>query len=54
MLEVYEASLRWKGIDRAVEVLASDGAPLLGMTLLQGTDVHLHVEEGGLVSIVPF
>jgi hypothetical protein len=38
---------------RAVEILAMDGAPLIGMTLLDGFDVRLQVTDGGLVSIEP-
>jgi clan AA aspartic protease len=51
MLEVYECNLLWDGAERNVEVLAMDGAPLIGMTLLDGSDVHLQVAEGGLVTI---
>jgi clan AA aspartic protease len=53
MLEVYEATLIWDGAPRDVEVLAKEGSPLIGMTLLDGFDVHLQVTEGGLVTIVP-
>ena len=34
VLDVYEGTLVWDGATRAVEVLAADGTPLLGMTLL--------------------
>jgi predicted aspartyl protease len=53
MLDVYEASLLWDGVERAVEVLAMEGAPLIGMALLNGFDVRLQVAEGGLVTIEP-
>ena len=53
MLEVYEATLVWGGVERQVEVLAITSAPLIGMTLLEGYDVHLQVAEGGLVTIEP-
>jgi clan AA aspartic protease len=51
ILRVYEAILAWDGAERAVEVLGLEGAPLLGMTLLNGCDVHLQVAEGGSVTI---
>lgn len=51
MLEVYECYLLWDGAERDVELLAMDGPPLIGMTLLDGSDVHLQVTEGGLVTI---
>jgi clan AA aspartic protease len=53
MLDVYEADLLWDGVERTVEVLAMDGAPLIGMALLTGFDVRLQVAEGGLVTIEP-
>jgi clan AA aspartic protease len=51
MLDVYEAVLVWNGQERAVEVLAMEGAALLGMLALNGSDVRLQVTEGGLVTI---
>jgi clan AA aspartic protease len=53
ILDVYAITLTWDDTARDVEVLAKDGAPLIGMTLLDGYDVHLHVTEGGLVTITP-
>jgi clan AA aspartic protease len=53
ILDVYEATLIWDGVPRDVEVLAKDGAPLIGMALLDGSDVRLQVTEGGLVTIQP-
>ena len=53
MLEVYEATLLWDGAERQVEVMAVSSAPLVGMTLLEGSDVRLQVAEGGLVTIEP-
>ena len=34
-------------------VLAADGTPLIGMSLLRGTRVTVEVEDGGLVTIEP-
>jgi hypothetical protein len=36
-----------------VEVLAMDGAPLIGMTLLEESGVRFQGRDGGLVSIEP-
>ena len=51
MLEVYIATLLWDGEERKVEVLAIEGTPLIGMTLLDGYDVLLEVIEGGNITI---
>jgi clan AA aspartic protease len=51
MVDVYLATLLWEGGERTVEVLGTAGPPLLGMTLLDGCDVHLRVVDGGLVVI---
>lgn len=53
LLEVYQAALLWGGEERTVEVLALEGAPLIGMTLLETSDVRFQGSEGGLVSIEP-
>jgi clan AA aspartic protease len=53
MLDVHIGTLLWDGEEREVEVLGMAGAPLLGMTLLEGSDVHLQVADGGLVTIEP-
>ncbi len=53
LLEVYRAALIWDGEERAVEVLALEGAPLIGMTLLEESDVRFQGREGGFVSIEP-
>jgi clan AA aspartic protease len=53
LLDVYEATVMWDGVPRAIELLAKEGAPLIGMTLLDGSDVRLQVTEGGPVTIEP-
>lgn len=53
MLALYELTVLWDTIRRNVEVLAMDGAPLIGMTLLDGCDVYLQVADGGAVTIEP-
>lgn len=44
-------TLFWDGQERQVEVLAVEGPPLLGMTLIDGHDLRLQAVEGGLVTI---
>ncbi|MGI4790621.1 MAG: clan AA aspartic protease [Janthinobacterium lividum] len=53
LLEVYQATLLWNGEEREVEVLALEGEPLIGMTLLEDSDVRFQGNEGGIVSIKP-
>lgn len=53
ILEVYQSALLWNGGEHDVEILAMDGAPLIGMTLLEDSDVRFQGNEGGLVSIGP-
>jgi clan AA aspartic protease len=55
MLEVYEATLLWDGDQRQVEALALPSAPLIGMTQLEGSDVHLQIAQSGdgVVTIEP-
>ncbi len=53
ILDVYEAALLWDGSERLVEVLAMNGAPLLGMALLDGSDLQMGVADGGLLTFTP-
>jgi clan AA aspartic protease len=50
-LAVYRAGVLWDGEPREVQVLASEGAPLVGMSLLYGHEVRIGVVEGGSVVI---
>lgn len=50
-LEVHRARVVWMGEARDVEVLASEGDALVGMSLLHGHEVQLRVVEGGSVVI---
>lgn len=54
MLEVCEDTLLWHDIERNVEALSMEGAPLIGMSLLDGFEVCLLVRDGGLVRIKAF
>lgn len=51
LLEVYQLTLFWDGAGRAVEALALEGAPLIGMTLLEKSAARFQGRDGGLVSI---
>ncbi len=48
---VYSLALEWQGDERAVEVLALPGHPLLGMMLLDESHLHIEGAEGGEVVI---
>lgn len=50
-LRQYQATVVWDGQERDVLALATDGVPLIGMALLYGNDVFLHVVDGGHVTI---
>ncbi|MGI4791360.1 MAG: hypothetical protein ACRYFS_21235 [Janthinobacterium lividum] len=49
--ETYTASVIWDGIEKTVLVLASEGGPLVGMSLLYGYRVIMDVVDGGVVTI---
>jgi clan AA aspartic protease len=50
-LAVYKVTVIWDNQARDVLALAADGGPLLGMSLLYGSVVTLHIVDGGLVTI---
>jgi clan AA aspartic protease len=51
VFDVYVAAVDWDGQPRSVEVEAADSQPLLGMALMQGSDLHMQVLPGGSVAI---
>ena len=51
--ETYTATVVWDGAEKSVLVLASDGGPLVGMSLLYGYRVIMDVVDGGTVTIEP-
>ena len=53
ILQVYEATILWDGQPRLVQVLATDGNAVLGMSLLYGYRVIMNVVDGGIVTIEP-
>jgi clan AA aspartic protease len=52
-VEYYSATIIWNGRRRIVEVLMTDGDPLLGTSLLRGQTLHVDFVPGGAVSIRP-
>ncbi len=50
LLDVYRAVVLWDGSERDIDVLAMGSEPLIGMSLLDGSDVRLQVTDGGLVT----
>lgn len=50
-LEVYRGTVVWDGSDHGILVLAADGTPLVGMSMLHGSRVTLAVVDGGQVMI---
>ncbi|NUQ63739.1 MAG: clan AA aspartic protease [Pirellulales bacterium] len=51
VLDVFAASILWDGQRRTVEVEALDAQPLIGMALMRGYELRVHVQPGGVVTI---
>lgn len=51
--DVYEVVVLWNGEPRTVPVYALEGEPLIGMLFLQGNEVRIQVDDGGLVAVEP-
>ena len=51
IFDTYEATVIWDGQPRRIAVDAAEADPLVGMTLLQGYELTMHVVEGGDVII---
>lgn len=49
--DVYVATVDWEGRPRGVEIEAADAQPLLGMSMLQGSELRMQVKPGGLMMI---
>ena len=49
--DIHAATVLWDGVPRRVLAQAIDNAPLLGMALLVGHDLHVRVLAGGDVRI---
>jgi clan AA aspartic protease len=54
VLDLYLATVLWHEQAREVLVLQADGGPLVGMALLYGSRVVLHVVDDGDVLIEPW
>jgi clan AA aspartic protease len=51
--DIHQGSVLWQGEPRRVLVDAVDMTPLLGMGLLEGSELRIEVVEGGQVTITP-
>lgn len=49
--DVYVATVDWDAQPRSVEVEAVDAQTLVGMALMQGSELRIHVMPGGSVTI---
>ena len=50
-LPVHGATILWDGVPRRVRVLATGKRPLLGMSLLHGSKLHIECLENGQVLV---
>jgi clan AA aspartic protease len=49
--DVYVATVDWDTQPRSLEVEATDAQPLVGMALMQGSELRVHVMPGAAVTI---
>ncbi|MBW3622852.1 MAG: clan AA aspartic protease [Armatimonadetes bacterium] len=49
--DYYEATALWDGQARVVSAESANTSPLIGMRLLQGYHLHLHIVDGGKVTL---
>ncbi len=52
-LGIYRAHVLWHDEERAVQSLAADGGPLLGMALLYGSRLTMDILDGSAFTIAP-
>ena len=52
-LDAYRVGVEWDDRVRVVTALAAEGGPLVGMSLLRGSEVSIKVVDGGEVVIRP-
>ena len=50
-LDVHRVGVEWDGRVRVVQALAAEGTTLVGMSLLQGSELLIQAVEGGEVTI---
>ncbi|MCE9533001.1 MAG: hypothetical protein K8T89_18035 [Planctomycetes bacterium] len=51
IFDVYVATVDWNGQPKIVEVDAADAQPLVGMSLMHGSELRIQVVPGGPVTI---
>jgi predicted aspartyl protease len=51
LFDIYGVTVLWDGQQQYVEADVVDTTPLVGMSLLEGYDLHIQVAEGGQVVI---
>jgi clan AA aspartic protease len=51
LFDIYGGTVLWDGQPRYVEVDAVESVPLVGMSLLDGYDLHIQVADGGTLLI---
>jgi clan AA aspartic protease len=51
VFDIYGVTVLWDGRERYVEVDGVNAMPLVGMSLLDGHDLHIRVADGGHVVI---
>lgn len=49
--DVYVATVEWNGSPKQVAVEVTDAQPLVGMSLMLGTELRVQVADGGAVTI---
>ena len=52
-LQRFDGFVEWHDELREVMVLAAEGGPLIGMSLLRGSRITIDVDDGGLVAVEP-
>lgn len=53
-VDLYQATILWDGQPRTIEVDALESEVLVGMSLLEGYDLHVHTVIDGQITINPF
>jgi clan AA aspartic protease len=53
VFDVYAATVEWDGQAPTVEVESVDAQPLIGMELMHGFELRVHVTRGGTVALLP-
>lgn len=51
LFDIYGSTVIWDGVPLYVEIDAVESSPLVGMSLLYGYHLYVHIENGGRVLI---